>query len=218
MSRAKKSKRTYSDEIKETARARVAAGESLSKVAREIGVAKSTLSSWLTQADRDGHQEVRENQKQRFIRQAWETVFKAVTVGDKRLGFVLENADTLDQAVKAVTSSDLCNTDKTQILKVLASLANVPLKDLAIYIGTVYDKIALASGDVTTRGEVKGQVTQRYEYDITQKIITDPETAKLADQLLQRAANSDAGMVRAHNKPWSLASIRPLAAPEPEDT
>lgn len=158
MSRKSKNRKQHSEETKELARARVAAGESLSRVAREMGVAKSTLHSWLTQADRDGHQEAREKQKQRFIRQAWETIFKAVTVGDKRLGFVLENADTLDQAVKAITCSSLSNTDKTQVLKVLASLANVPLRDLAIYIGTVYDKIALAAGDPTSRSEEKKTV------------------------------------------------------------
>ena len=41
--------------------------------------------------------------------------------------------------------------------------------------------------------EVQGQVTQRYEYDITQRIISDPEAVQLAEQLLRRAAYSDAG-------------------------
>lgn len=41
--------------------------------------------------------------------------------------------------------------------------------------------------------EVQGQVTQRYEYDITQRIISDPEAVQLAEQLLRRAAHSDAG-------------------------
>ena len=173
-------RKTYSDEIKETARARVAAGESLSKVARSLDVAKSTLSSWLTQNDRDGHQEARDDQKQRFIRQAWDSVFKAVTVGDKRLGFVLENADTLDRAVKAVTSSELSNTDKAQVLKVLASLANVPLRDLAIYIGTVYDKIALASGEPTSVNKQTGQVinTDEHKYHIVQEFIGQQEVAE----------------------------------------
>lgn len=38
-----RAKKTYSEETKELARARVAAGESLSRVARELGVAKSTI-------------------------------------------------------------------------------------------------------------------------------------------------------------------------------
>jgi len=78
----------------------------------------------------------------------------------------------------------------------------------------------LSRGEPTEIGkqEMQGQVTQRYEYDITQKIITDPEAAELANQLLQRAANSDTGMVRTHNKPWTMAAIRPPVAPEPEDS
>jgi transposase len=41
--------------------------------------------------------------------------------------------------------------------------------------------------------EVQGQVTQRYEYDVTQRIISDPEAVQLAEQLLRRAAYSDTG-------------------------
>ena len=41
--------------------------------------------------------------------------------------------------------------------------------------------------------EVQGQVTQKYEYDITQRIISDPEAVQLAEQLLRRTAYSDAG-------------------------
>lgn len=189
----RKNRKQHSEETKELARARVAAGESLSRVARDLGVAKSTLSGWLKQSDWDGHQQTREDQKQRFIRQAWESVFKAVTVGDKRLGLLLENAERIDEAVKALISADLNKRDKGDILKILGSLASIPLKDLAIYIGTIYDKIALASGDVTTRGEVKGQVTQKYEYDITQRIIEDPEARELARNLFRRAVSPNMG-------------------------
>jgi len=80
------------------------------------------------------------------------------------------------------------------------------------------EKYQLMTGKPTNRQALEGQVTQRYEYDITQKIITDPEAAELADQLLQRAANSDTGMVRTHNKPWTMAAIRPPVALEPEDS
>ena len=186
-------RKQHSEETKEIARAKVAAGDSLSQVARELGVAKSTLSGWLNQTDWDGHQQTREDQKQRFIRQAWDSVFKAITVGDKRLGFVLENADTLDRAVMAVTSSELSNTDKAQVLKVLASLANVPLRDLAIYIGTVYDKIALASGEPTSVNKQTGQVinTNEHKYHIVQEFIGQPEVAeRIKENFRSRFRNS----------------------------
>ena len=45
--------------------------------------------------------------------------------------------------------------------------------------------------------EVQGQVTQRYEYDITQRIVSDPETRELARNLYRRAVNADLGRGRA---------------------
>jgi len=92
--------------------------------------------------------------------------------------------------------------------------------DMAKWLDIATKLERLSRGEPTEIGkqEMQGQVTQRYEYDITQKIITDPEAAELANQLLQRAANSDAGMVRTHNKPWTMAAIRPPVAPEPEDS
>ena len=92
--------------------------------------------------------------------------------------------------------------------------------DMAKWLDIATKLERLSRGEPTEIGkqEMQGQVTQRYEYDITQKIITDPEAAELANQLLQRVANSDAGMVRTHNKPWTMAAIRPPVAPEPEDS
>jgi len=45
--------------------------------------------------------------------------------------------------------------------------------------------------------EVQGQVTQRHEYDITQRIVSDPETRELARNLYRRALNADLGRGRA---------------------
>ena len=45
--------------------------------------------------------------------------------------------------------------------------------------------------------EVQGQVTQRHEYDITQRIVSDPETRELARNLYRRAVNADLGRGRA---------------------
>ena len=98
--------------------------------------------------------------------------------------------------------------------------AQLSPSDMAKWLEVATKLERLSRGVPTEIGkqEVQGQVTKRYEYDITQKIITDPEAAELADQLLQRAANSDTGMVRTHNKPWTMAAIRPPVAPEPEDS
>ncbi len=219
-------RKQHTDETKELARARVAAGESLSRVARELGIAKSTLHTWLTQADRDGHQESREKRKEQFIDKAWESIENALIFGNQKIKVATASQenfnDTIERFIELLEearhSKEINALEISNVVTALASLMKIPLKDVSTYIGTLYDKIALASGEPTSVNKQTGQVTQRYEYDITQRIVSDPETARLADQLLQRAANSDAGMARAHNKPWPVAAVRPPAAPEPEDT
>jgi len=41
--------------------------------------------------------------------------------------------------------------------------------------------------------EVQGQVTQRHEYDIVQRIVTDPESRDIARDLFRRAISADLG-------------------------
>lgn len=121
-SNSKRKTKKHSDETKETARARVAAGEPMSRVARDLGVAKSTLSSWLTQADRDGHQDVRANRKEQFINKAW---------------------DAIEQYLDHLSSPEV--------------MKKAQAHNATTVIGTLYDKIALASGDATSRSEHTGK-------------------------------------------------------------
>ena len=55
------------------------------------------------------------------------------------------------------------------------------------------EKYQLLTGKPTNRQVLEGQVTQRYEYDITQRIVSDPETRELARNLYRRALNTDLG-------------------------
>lgn len=66
------------------------------------------------------------------------------------------------------------------------------LRSLVGVMAQAIDKAQLLSGKPTARPEV----TERHEYDITQRIITDPEAAQLAESLLRRAAGRDASPLR----------------------
>ena len=68
-------------------------------------------------------------------------------------------------------------------------------RDLSVWLDVATKLERLSRGEPTEIGkqEMQGQVTQRYEYDITQRIISDPEAVQLAEQLLRRVAHSDAG-------------------------
>lgn len=65
------------------------------------------------------------------------------------------------------------------------------------------DKAQLLSGKPTARSEV----TDRHEYDITQRIISDPEAVEVANQLLRRAAGRDAGALRVHGERGSVDTV-----------
>jgi len=67
--------------------------------------------------------------------------------------------------------------------------------DMAKWLDIATKLERLSRGEPTEIGkqEVQGQVTQRYEYDITQRIVSDPETRELARNLYRRAVNADLG-------------------------
>ena len=64
-------------------------------------------------------------------------------------------------------------------------IKNCKQADYDLYeIGKVADKLEL---------ELNGQVTEKYVFDITQRILNDPEQKKTARQLFRRAVNTDMG-------------------------
>lgn len=65
------------------------------------------------------------------------------------------------------------------------------------------DKAQLLSGKPTARPEV----VDRHEYEITQRIISDPEALDLAESLLRRAAGRDAGALRLHGERGTMGTI-----------
>ena len=117
------------------------------ELAKIVGIAKSTahyLKKDIIQNDIgvDNFETLREQKKAEFIQEAWETV--------KRIHLKInEKLDTLD----------------------FEQLKKVNIRDLAVALGTIYDKQALASGEPTT-------ITERKE--------PTPELVKELDQKVQK--------------------------------
>ena len=117
------------------------------ELAKIVGIAKSTahyLKKDIIKNDigTDNFETLREQKKAEFIHEAWETV--------KRIHLKInEKLDTLD----------------------LEQLKKVNIRDLAVALGTIYDKQALASGEPTT-------ITERKE--------PTPELVKELDQKVQK--------------------------------
>lgn len=50
--------------------------------------------------------------------------------------------------------------------------------------------------DQNVKQEIRGQVTERHEYDITQRILTDPESLETARELFRRSIATNVGIRR----------------------
>lgn len=169
---ARHKRRSYSDQEKEHAIAVFTTCGNLSKTSRETGVPISTLRGWLAEQPAEEIQQARLDAKARFIEGAWQTVLKGLQVGDTVMSFALENKGRIDEAIKAVLSSDIEKEDKADLVKVLASLTRFNLRDVSTYVGTIYDKIALATGKPTGISRLEGEVKDTHEYKITQEIVS----------------------------------------------
>lgn len=95
-------------------------------------------------------------------------------------------AEFVRKAWDAVTAHVLHLQDKVVIAETTA-------RDSATIVGILIDKLQLVTGKPTTIQEQQGQVTNRHEYDIVQRIVTDPESRETARDLFRRAISADLG-------------------------
>jgi len=197
----------------------IAEASSLAEAARETGVPRGTIGRWIAEMKRNDETETGETETKRTLKKIRKVAEQAAEEAkDEVRDYIADKARNV--------ADDILGMVKTALAEAEAVIANGPNADepkagwLRAVIGAMaqgVEKHQLLTGKPTTRQAMEGQVAQRYEYDITQKIVTDPETAELADKLLQRAANVNPSMVRSYSKPWNVVSIRPSATAESED-
>ena len=93
-----------------------------------------------------------------FIQQAWETVNNALAYGNQKIILATVTAsnfdDKIDELIQAMKENGANGKAVADTVKALSMAMNIPLKDVATYIGTLYDKIALATGGSTANVNV----------------------------------------------------------------
>ena len=116
----------YDTETKERALAALAVSNNIDELSREMGIPSNTLRQWKKDAEKtEDFVEFRMEKRKEFVEKAWETIGNALKLADRRIKNALENGEEL------------------------------PLREISTYIGTMYDKAALASGEETERAEVR---------------------------------------------------------------
>lgn len=113
-----------------------ATGKEIAKITKLPERTAYDLRDKVVGEDADTFAALRNRKKEEFIVEAWEVVKKALLAADRKIEMLLSDRD---------------------------SLAKANVRDIAVALGTIYDKQALASGEPTTITERPEPVTKLLE-------------------------------------------------------
>ena len=157
----------YNDDIREKAIALLTVNNSVSFVARELGLPRSTVKSWKEAFDKEAEEsgedniaKLRQKKKEDFINDAWRLIDLSKSVLEKRLTRAMDNEEALDELVEEISKLDyktLTSQQRQALYMKLAKIKVDDVKSLATVLGTLYDKQALANKEATAI--VEGSIT-----------------------------------------------------------
>lgn len=154
----------YNDDIKERAFALVASNNSISAVARELGVPRTTVKGWLnaqSDSDKKRREEIHEANKDKFAQDAWITIHKGNQILKRRFERAADNEAELDLLLaKFMECKDSLSAEQTKAL--IRQFGEIKLLDvgkIAVVLGTLYDKQALIAKEATARVEMVEELT-----------------------------------------------------------
>lgn len=159
----------YNDDLKEKAFALLAVNNSVSLVAKELGLPRSTVKTWKEIYDKEAEEggeptiaELRQENKKRFVDDAWRLIDKTKTLLERRLDRALTNEDELDELLGEICKLDnkeLSNEQRKALYSKIKTLKLEQTKELAVVLGTLYDKQALANKEATAI--IDGNITYK---------------------------------------------------------
>lgn len=160
----------YNDDIKEKAYALLACNNNAQVVADELGIPYTTVKTWekkwvkqaqgqaeatgeaVTKHDEDNIIELRKKKKAEFVEDAWGLIGKIRTLLERRIDRALDSEDKLDELVEEITKLDnkqLTDAQRKALYSKMHSIKIESTKELAVVLGTLYDKQALANKEAT---------------------------------------------------------------------
>lgn len=143
----------YSDRERELAYALYAITGNVTAVAEKMNIPRSTVDFWVKHFSADGLEDLRRQQKETFIADAWKIIGDAQDIIKRRIQRAIhseEAIDTLIDEVANIPDEELSRDARKAIVKKLNAISCEEISKLAVVMGTMYDKAALASKEATT--------------------------------------------------------------------
>ena len=140
----------YPDDVREQAFAMYAVCGSYAETAKKLGVAESTVKTWVKNKKPDGFDELRRKNKRSFVERAGAIIDKGMDLLDRRISTALDFENELAELLSELSTDDeIPPAQKKAIAQKLSALQIQSIRDLTTAIGTLYDKRALAQGEST---------------------------------------------------------------------
>ena len=167
----------YNEDLKEKAIALLTVNNSVSFVARELKLPRSTVKSWKEDYDKKAQEDgedtiakLRQKKKEQFVEDAWRLVDKVKTILERRLDRAIQSEDKMDELLEEILQLDykqLTVQQRKALYTRISALKIEDIKALSTVLGTLYDKQALANKEAT-------QIVD-FSYDNVMKMINSGE-------------------------------------------
>ncbi len=177
----------YNQDTKEKAFALLAENNNVAEVARTLNVPYTTVKTWEQQyiakskalekkkkdspealTDEESYEldlvALRNQKKKEFIGRSWGSIEMIQTILERRLKRAMDSEDALDELLGEILSLDgktLSTAQRQSLCMKMREVKVESVKELAVVLGTLYDKQALANKEATQI--VDGQVGVRFE-------------------------------------------------------
>lgn len=136
----------YSPEIKEQALAMFAVSGNVLDVAKQMGIAESTVRDWVNKkSDDEDYIKLRAEKKQKFVEDAWRIIEKANTLLEKRIDTALSKQEELETLLAKMRGE----ANYKKLAENISAMKIENLSNLTTTIGTLYDKQALCNKEET---------------------------------------------------------------------
>ena len=131
---------------------------SMRKASQEFNRGEGTISK-LVKNNQEELERIREEYtkktRTKFIAQADKIIENGMNLLNRNIESALQNSEDIEKAIQEVKKdSEFTNSERATAIKLLKSAELTSLKEVAIVVGTIYDKRALASGESTQNNEV----------------------------------------------------------------
>lgn len=145
----------YTERERESAFTLLTAGNSISAVAKELGIPRTTIKGWVdrqTDTERLSREEIHKKNKERFADDAWKTIHAGNELLCRRFERAVRSERELDHLLdELLRGSEALSAEQVKdLIKKFGELKLLDVGKVAVVLGTLYDKQALIAKEATS--------------------------------------------------------------------